>query len=142
MTINSGILLDFEEPKDDPIPVERFSRFLKDTNNKVLQEVRVSLVRKLIECKIIKGKYLSVDSCPILANVKENNLKTSVRYRFLKDRPPENDSNCRIGVFPAFTSGKTRVEFFWGYRNHIINDCESELPLDEITLAANIRVPV
>ena len=34
---------------------------------------------------------------------------------------------------------RPRVEFFWGYRNHIINDCESELPLAEITLPANVR---
>ena len=111
------------EPGDRPVPVERFSCFLKDTDNKVLQEIRISLVRKLLRFGIIKGKYLSVDSCPILANVKENNLKTSVRNRFIKSKPPKNDKDCRIGVFPTFTSGKTKVEFFWGYRNHIINDC-------------------
>jgi hypothetical protein len=127
------------EPGDNPIPVERFSCFLKDTSNKILGQIRVSLVKKLIEGKIIKGKYLSVDSCPILANVKENNLKTSVRYRFYKDRPPKNDKDCRIGVFPTFISGNAKVEFFWGYRNHIINDCDSELPLAEITLPANVR---
>jgi hypothetical protein len=127
------------EPKDKPIPVERFSSFLKDTDNKLLQEVRVSLVRKLIGLGIIKGKYLSIDSCPILANVKENNLKTSVRYRFVKDRLPKNDRDCRIGAFPTFALGKAKVEFFWGYRNHIINDCISELPLAETTLAANVR---
>ena len=127
------------EPKDKPIPVERFSCFLKDTDNKILQEIRITLVKKLIGLGIIKGKYLSVDSCPILANVKENNLKTSVRNRFIKSRPCKNDKDCRIGVFPTFTSGKTKVEFFWGYRNHIINDCGSELPLAEITLPANIR---
>ena len=127
------------EPGDKPIPVERFSCFLKDTDNSLLQEVRVFLVKKLIYLGIIKGKYLSVDSCPILANVKENNLKTNVKKRFKKDRPPKNDSDCRIGIFPTFVHDKKRVDFFWGYRNHIINDCESELPLAEITLSANIR---
>jgi hypothetical protein len=127
------------EPGEKPIPVERFSCFLKDMDNKILQEVRISLVKKLIECKIIKGKYLSADSCPILANVKENNLKTSVRHRFYKDRPPKNDKDCRIGVYPTFPSNKTKVDFSWGYRNHIINDCSSELPIAEITLAANVR---
>jgi len=97
------------EPGDRPIPVERFSCFLKDTDNKLLQEIRISLVRKLLRLGIIKGKYLSVDSCPILANVKENNLKTSVRNRFIKSKPPKNDKDCRIGVFPTFTSGKTKV---------------------------------
>ncbi|MCL4378045.1 MAG: DDE transposase [Actinobacteria bacterium] len=127
------------EPKDRPVPVERFSCFLKDTDNKVLQEIRISLVRELIGLGIIKGKYLSVDSCPILANVKENNLKTNVGNRFKKSKPPKNDKDCRIGAFPTFTSSNTKVEFFWGYRNHIINDCDSELPLAEITLAANVR---
>jgi hypothetical protein len=98
----------------DPFLQERFSCFLKDTDNSLLQEIRISLVRKLTQLGIIKGKYLSVDSCPILANVKENNLKTSVRYRFLKDRPPKNDSDCRIGVFPTFTSGKTKVSVLLG----------------------------
>jgi len=127
------------EPGDRPVPVERFSCFLKDTDNKALGQIRISLVKKLLQLGIIKGKYLSVDSCPILANVKENNLKTSVRNRFIKSKPPKNDKDCRIGVFPTFTSGKTKVEFFWGYRNHIINDCVSELPLVETTLAANVR---
>jgi len=82
------------EPGQKSIPVERFSCFLKDTDNSLLQEVRISLVKKLIECKIIKGKYLSVDSCPILANVKENNLKTCVRNRFVGSKPPKNDNDC------------------------------------------------
>ena len=127
------------EPGDKPIPVERSSSYLKSVDNRLLQEVRISLVRKLIELEVIKGEYLSVDYCPILSDVKENNLKTSVRYMFLKDRPPKNDKDCRIGVSPTFISNKTKPEFFWGYRNHIINDCRSELPLVEVTLAANVR---
>ena len=126
-------------PGDKPIPVERFSSYLKSVDSTLLDKIRISLVRKLIELGLIKGKYLSVDSCPILANVKENNLKTSIRYRYFKDRPPKNDTDCRIGVFPTFISDKAKPEFFWGYRNHIINDCGSELPLIEITLAANVR---
>jgi len=133
-----ALILGFE-PGDKPVPVERFSCFLKDMDNKILQEVRISLVKKLIECKIIKGKYLSVDSCPILANVKENNLKTNVKNRFKKGRPPKNDKDCRIGTYPTFVYDKKRVDFFWGYRNHIKNDCDSELPLVETTLAANVR---
>jgi len=127
------------EPGDKPIPVERFSSYLKSIDNTLLQEVRLMLVKKLIELKVIKGRYLSVDSCPIKANVRENNLKTSVRNRFVKGRPPKNDPDCRIGVFPTFISGKTKVEFYWGYRNHIINDTESEMPLCEVTLPANVR---
>ena len=126
-------------PGDKPVPVERFSSYLKSTDNVLLQKVRTSLVKKLIELKIVEGKYLSVDSCPVKANVRENNLKTSVRNRFVKERPPKNDPDCRIGVFPTFISKKAKVEFFWGYRNHIVNDAISELPLCEITLPANVR---
>ena len=126
-------------PGDRPVPIERFSSFLKDTDNSLLQEVRVSLVKKLIGLGIIKGKYLSVDSCPIMANVRQNNLKTNVRNRFAQSKHPKNDKDCRLGIFPTFTSGKAKAEFFWGYRNHIINDCISELPLIETTLPANVR---
>ena len=113
---------------DKPIPVERFSCFLKETDNKLLQEVRISLVKKLIGLGIIKGKYLSVDSCPIMANVRQNNLKTSVRSRFAQSKHPKNDPDCRLGILPTFTSGKAKAEFFWGYRNHIINDCVLRTP--------------
>jgi len=39
----------------------------------------------------IKGKYLSLDNCPIKANVKENNLKTNVKNRFNKKLIPKGD---------------------------------------------------
>ncbi len=126
-------------PGDKPIPVERFSSYLKSADNTLLQKISISLVKELVAQKVVKGKYLSVDSCPIKANVKENNLKTNIRSRFIKERPPKNDPDCRIGVFPTFVSGKARVEFFWGYRNHIVNDAQSELPLCEVTLPADIR---
>ena len=127
------------EPGVKPIPVERFSAFVKSTDNSLFQDTRLSLLRKLIDIGIITGKYLSVDSCPILANVKENNLKTSVKSRFRKDKIPTNDADCRLGVYPAYKSDKAKPEFYWGYRNHIINDCESELPLVEATHPANVR---
>ncbi len=127
------------EPGARPIPLERFSSFLRSMDNNLPQNIRVSLVRKLIDCGVISGKYLSVDSCPILANVKENNLKTSVRYRYLKDRPPKNDKDCRLGIYPTSKSDKAKPEFYWGYRNHIINECGTELPLVEATHPANVR---
>jgi len=121
------------------LPVERFSSFLRDTDNLWFQKIRESLVKKLIQLQIIKGAYLSLDACPIKAKVKQNNLKTNMRNRFCKENPPRNDPESRLGVLATFPSGKKKVEFFWGYRNHIINDAVSELPLVEITLPANVR---
>jgi len=126
-------------PGDKPIPVERFSSYLKSIDNTLLRKIQLMLVKKLIELKVIKGKYLSADSCPIKANVKENNIKTNVSSRFIKERPPKNDPDCRIGIFPTFVFGKAKVEFYWGYRNHILNDAQSELPLVETTTPANIK---
>jgi len=121
------------------LPVERFFSFLRDTDNLWFQKIRESLVKKLIQLQIIKGVYLSLNACPIKARVKQNNLKTNMRYRFCKENPPKNDPESRLGVFATFPSGKKKVEFFWGYRNHIINDAVSKLPLVEITLPANVR---
>ena len=88
------------------LPVERFSSFLRDTDNLWFQKIRESLVKKLIQLQIIKGVYLSLDACPIKAKVKQNNLKTNMRYRFCKENPPRNDPESRLGVFPTFLSGK------------------------------------
>ena len=94
------------------LPVERFSSFLRDTDNLWFQKIRKSLVKKLIQLQIIKGAYLSLDACPIKARVKQNNLKTNMRYRFCKENPPRNDPESRLGVFPTFLSGKKKVDFF------------------------------
>ena len=57
------------------LPVERFSSFLRDTDNLYFQKTRGSLVKKLIHLQIIKGDYLSLDACTIKAKVKQ---KTSL----------------------------------------------------------------
>jgi len=41
-----------------------------------------------------------------------------------------------MAIFP---SSKKKVQFFWGYCNHMVNYAVSELPLVDITLPANIR---
>lgn len=80
-----------------PLPsVERFSRFLEQTPKESLQDIRLDLVDKLIQADQIKGKYLSLDSCPIPASVRENNLKTSIKDRFLKGKLIKGDPDCRF----------------------------------------------
>ena len=44
------------ELKYKPIPVERFSSFLKSSDNKLLQEVRVSLVKREILSNLVDEK--------------------------------------------------------------------------------------
>ena len=78
--------------------VENFSAFLGDTENRIFQEVRDSLVNKLIDLKEIKGTHLTFDSSNIPAKVKENNLKTSIKDRFDKTNNPKGDPESRLSI--------------------------------------------
>lgn len=120
--------------------IERFSQFLRKTPHPFLENVRIQLVGKLLEEKVISGKHLVMDSCPILAKVRENNLKTSTSdNRFDKTKPPKGDPDARLGILTHFPQPfKKQVRYFWGYRNHIVADAEEELPLWEVTHPANV----
>lgn len=122
-----------------PPSVERFSSFLRDTDNLLIQKIRIGLVQRLINLKVISGKYLSIDSCPIVINVKENNLKTNVKNRFNKTRFCAGDPDARIGVIVTFAKSKKEVSYFWGYRDHVVCDAASELPVWHITKPANVQ---
>ena len=117
---------------------ERFSHFLKYTPNELLQHIKESLIKELVAFGEIKAEYLSTDSCPVKSPVRENNLKTNVKDRFDKNKIPKTDKDARLGVYVIYPSNK-KVQFFWGYRNHIVNDAVSELPLAEITKPANVH---
>ncbi len=116
---------------------ERFSSLLRDTPNEFFQSTRENLVKQLISLGEISTKFISTDSCPVKSPVRENNLKTNVKNRFDKTIIPKGDPDARLGVYTTYPS-KKKVEYFWGYRNHIINDASSELPLAEITKPANV----
>lgn len=123
-----------------PLPsVERFSGFLRNKNNNALQKIRIHLGRELFSMGLITGNYLSIDSAPILAKVKENNLKTNIKDRFNKDRICKGDPDARLGVMVTFSKSKKEISYFWGYRNHVVIDAKEELPVWEITKPANVQ---
>lgn len=121
--------------------VERFSGFLRDTPNEQLQAVREQLVTTLNRESVISGELLSVDSAPIVAPLRENNLKTSLRHkRFDKTHPPKGDPEAGVGIICHFpTAEKREVSWFWGYRNHVLTDVRTELPIWERTYPANVN---
>lgn len=126
------------DPMKRPPSDERFSDFLRNNPNGYFQSIRQSLIQELIEDGVISGNGIALDSCPIEAFVKENNLKTSVKTRYDKLCLPTGDNDARLGISIHFPSPfKKKIHYFWGYRNHIINDLDSELPIAEITLQAN-----
>ena len=124
----------------EPAPsTERFSSFLHDTKHHELISIHRQLVKKLIKAGVISGNYIAIDSCPIVALLKENNLKTSIADRFDKTKKPAGDPEARLGVLIHFpTPFRKEVRYFWGYRNHVINDTTTELPIWEITEPANV----
>jgi hypothetical protein len=59
--------------------------------------------------------------------------------RFDKTRKPAGDPDARLGVLIHYpTPFKKEIRFFWGYRNHVITDTQTELPIWETTKPANI----
>jgi len=117
---------------------ERFSQFLRTQPHGDLQAVRLALVRCLIQEGVITAQHLALDSCSIKANVKENNFKASAQNRFDKTRQLPGDPDARLGVILHYPQAfQTKIAWFWGYRNHLLNDVASELPLHERTLPAN-----
>lgn len=131
------------DPYAKPPGVERFSAFLADTPHSCFEHIRITLTRQLLDIGVMHANHVGFDSCPIASWVKENNLKTALRHqRFDKNTPPKGDPDARVGVRIHFPSpGKGSVEFFWGYRNHVLSDLESELPLWEITEPNSVGEP-
>ena len=131
------------DPYSRPPGVERFSAFLSDTPHTCFEHIRITLTRQLLDLGVLSSRHVGFDSCPIASWVKENNLKTSLRHqRFEKSKPPKGDPDARVGVRIHFrSSGKGSVEYFWGYRNHVLSDLESELPLWEITEPNSVGEP-
>jgi hypothetical protein len=124
-----------------PAPsVERFSSFLRDIQNTELKTIHQQLMKTLIDLKVVSGNSIAIDSCPIVVPLKENNLKTSMPNRFDKTRRPAGDPDARLGVMIHYpTPFKRKVRYFWGYRNHVIVDTDTELPLWEITKPADVH---
>jgi hypothetical protein len=119
--------------------IERFSAFLHDIQNEELQTLRQQLVQSLLDCGVITGKVMALDSCPIVALLKDNNLKTAIADRFDKSRKPKGDPDARLGIIVHYVKPfQKKIHFFWGYRNHVISDVDTELPIWEATKPANV----
>lgn len=154
---NLGIayILGFDK---QPPSRHRFEEFLHKIPNQLLQQIRRQQIETLVELGIISGKYLSIDSTPVIAWVKQNNPKVFVEGKFDKTKLPQGDPDARLGFMSVQKltkySKEQQLEFFnpsnrkkkdekriicfWGYRNHVIFDSLSELPVFEVTKAANV----
>lgn len=116
-----------------------FDRFLKKLDNGELKEVMASLVRKLYDLGIVDASFIGLDSTPVMANTAQNNPKSFRKNKFSPDNHPKSDHDCALGVHTASNQhDEKNYEFYWGYKNHILVDCISGLPLYELTTSAEV----
>lgn len=116
-----------------------YDRFLKRVKNGDLKEVMAGLVRKLYALGIVDGSFIGLDSTPVLANTRQNNPKSFEKNKFAKEHHPASDPDCALGVHTASNQhNEKNIEYYWGYKNHVLVDCISGLPLYELTTPANV----
>ena len=116
-----------------------YDRFLKKLNNGALKEIMSGLVKKLYELGIVDASFIGLDSTPVAANTRQNNPKSFAKDKFKPENRPKADPDCALGVHSASNQhNERRYEFYWGYKNHVLVDCISGLPLYELTTPANV----
>lgn len=117
----------------------KFTRFIREFDNDLLQAVMQTQVLKAVDLTLIDTSFIALDATPVKANVSNNNPKSFRKNKFSKDEPPKADKDCSLGVQTASNQhNEKNFEFYWGYKNHILVDCISGLPICELTTGANI----
>lgn len=116
-----------------------YDRFLRKLPHDELAKVMSQQVQKLYEMGISDASFIGLDSTPISANTKQNNPKAFAKNKFSKTNHPKCDADCALGVHSASNQhDERRYKFYWGYKNHVLVDCISGLPLYELTTPANV----
>ena len=115
-----------------------FDRFLKNADHQYLSDLMRSQVLQLASAGIIDTSFIALDSTPVCANTVQNNPKSFLLNKFAPDNHPRADKDCKLGVHTASNqTGEKNYEFYWGYKNHVLVDCISGLPICEMTTTAD-----
>jgi len=115
-----------------------FYRFLSNTKNHLLKSIHFKINQELIDKKIICKDYFIIDSKPILAPTKENNIKNPNRKKSKNIKPKRNkDATFSYLCYEKLANNKRKTFFFWGYRTHVIITKEG-IPILEETFPNNI----
>lgn len=116
-----------------------FDRFIRNLDNALLKKLMQSQVLKLSKMGIIDTSFIALDSTPISANTKQNNPKSFAKNKFAKGNQPKSNEDCGLGVHTASNQHNERnFEYYWGYKNHILVDCITGLPIFEMTTTADV----
>lgn len=116
-----------------------FDRFIRKLDNNILKDIMSSQVLRLNLLGYIDADFIGLDSTPVMANTKHNNPKSFSKSKFLKSNPPKSDKDCKLGVHSASNQhNEKNFEYYWGYKNHVLVDCITGLPIYELTTGANV----
>ena len=117
----------------------QFYRFLKTTTNSRLQQLYYRINQKLIEDDIISLDIFILDSKPVMAATKDNNLKNPNRNTTNKDKKPKRNPAATLSYYSCQNINGTKKNqlFYWGYRTHVIVSKQG-IPLIELTLPNNL----
>jgi transposase len=116
----------------------QFYRFLKTTNNSLLQNIYYRINKQLIEQDSISLDTFIMDSKPIMAATKHNNFKNPNRNTTNKYNKPKRNPAATLGYYcyQNINGIKKNHLFYWGYRTHVIVTKQG-IPLIELTLPNN-----
>lgn len=114
-------------------------RFIRNLDNSKLKNVMKNQVLKLSELGIVDTSFIGLDSTPISANTSNNNPKSFKKNKFSKSNHPTSDKDCGLGVHTASNQiNELKFEYYWGYKNHVLVDCITGLPIYELTTTADV----
>ena len=116
----------------------QFYRFLKHTKNSLLQAVHLKINSALVNEGVATLDTFMIDSKPVMAATRENNLKNPKRNTRDKTKQPKRNPQASLGYYSyqEVNGKKDNYIFFWGYRTHVIVSAEG-IPLVEVTQPNN-----
>jgi len=117
----------------------QFYRFINKTPNSVFEKIHLEINRRLIDQGVVSLDTFIIDSKPVMAATKENNLKNPSRNSRNKNKKPKRNPAATLSYYSyQKISGQKNYIFFWGYRTHVIISKQG-IPLVEKTLPNNIK---
>jgi len=117
---------------------DTFYDFLRCTPQSNFDTVMVANTLEMFDLGLVDFKNLIVDSMPIFANTKLNNPKSFAKNRFSRSKHVAADSTCKLGAHSASNDSNNKdVEFFWGYKDHLLLDAKHGLPIFHLLRPAN-----
>lgn len=110
----------------------KFTCFMGEFDNDILRSVMQSLVLNAVDFSLMDTSFIALDSTPVKADVSNNNPKSFRKNKFSKDEPLKANKDCKLGVQTASNQhNEKKYKFYWGYKNHILVDYISGLPICE-----------